>query len=648
MNIFDRIPKPVYFPILLTIIVMILSLFNLQGSSVGMYNKYFYGASYKDSNVIMGQPRAIRSDEWIVQTTLLQSQAELDFPLINNISGLKENISSISDVPAKNWKVLFHPSSWIYFIFPAENAFAFKWWIRAALMLISIYSVFYLLSKKISFSVIGSLLFFFTPFVQWWYSTYAIECITYGSFIIYFFIKFYTASSLLQRLKSYIFLTYFSICFAFTMYPPFQISVFYFCLFFLLGYVIQNGSFLRNKNNIISYVLMGISYIGIVGLSLYLYYMDNKDVIDILRHTVYPGSRDVAGGGYDMFQFISGFYNIQLLSDSKKLPPILGNQCEASTFFMLFPYLFPVTIFITVKQFIQNKKVDFILIFIMMYLFLCTLWLFTGLPHILARITFLNQVTQNRLIIGVGMANLFFLLYYLLFVKIPQNIDFKIAAFISALYAFFINLYVGFYFQSQSSLFIKNNGKIILISLIVAVLVWLLILKKRNLFLGLFLFFSIASTLGINPLYHSLGPLLHSTLSEKVQAIHKSDPSARWAVYDNIILGNFLRANGVRSLSGVYLYPQLDLWKNFDVTEKYINIYNRYAHVYFVYNNKEPSLFKKLGEDIFVVNIDPCNKDFAKLNVKYYVFLTKVESACLKQKANIPYSSMPVFIYERI
>jgi len=55
------------FPAFIFFIYIFLVLFRIHSSSIGMYHKYFYGEK-KDPNLIFSQPRAIRSDEWLVWT----------------------------------------------------------------------------------------------------------------------------------------------------------------------------------------------------------------------------------------------------------------------------------------------------------------------------------------------------------------------------------------------------------------------------------------------------------------------------------------------------------------------------------------------------------------------------------------------------
>ena len=88
--------------------------------------------------MIAGSPRGVRSDEWVVNTQMIIAQAANDFKRVNyNIGG--QDMSLISDVPYKEWSIMFKPQNLTFFIMPLEYAFAFKWWLLGFSLIISCY-----------------------------------------------------------------------------------------------------------------------------------------------------------------------------------------------------------------------------------------------------------------------------------------------------------------------------------------------------------------------------------------------------------------------------------------------------------------------------------------------------------------------------
>ena len=125
------------FPVLATIVLILLTVFKINGSSVGVYD-YLLGGDYS-SNAIVGEPRTVRSDEWVVNTPFIISQIQNNEPLLNKDIASGQDMSLVIDVPYKDWSILFRPQNLIFFTLPIEYAFAFKWWFLAWLLCMSVY-----------------------------------------------------------------------------------------------------------------------------------------------------------------------------------------------------------------------------------------------------------------------------------------------------------------------------------------------------------------------------------------------------------------------------------------------------------------------------------------------------------------------------
>jgi hypothetical protein len=125
------------FPVVLLVIVLILALFRVSGSSVGYYNQLF-GTGH-DANLLYGQPRAVRSDEWLVTTPMTVAQWRSGFSSTNEKIGDGVDMAAIFDVPYRDWSALFRPQNLSFFVLPLENAFAFKWWLLGGALAAAVY-----------------------------------------------------------------------------------------------------------------------------------------------------------------------------------------------------------------------------------------------------------------------------------------------------------------------------------------------------------------------------------------------------------------------------------------------------------------------------------------------------------------------------
>ena len=86
------------------LVIVVIVTFNLNGSSLGVWDKYVSQRDDgKKTDVIFGQNREVRSDEWLVQTPFYLSQAEEDFPLVNEDYSLNgQNMIIAYNSPVKD------------------------------------------------------------------------------------------------------------------------------------------------------------------------------------------------------------------------------------------------------------------------------------------------------------------------------------------------------------------------------------------------------------------------------------------------------------------------------------------------------------------------------------------------------------------
>ncbi|MDD2482676.1 MAG: hypothetical protein PHE32_02365 [Candidatus Shapirobacteria bacterium] len=638
--------KSLYWVYFVLIIFSLLVFFGINGSSVGIWSKYFYGDA-PDKALILFEPRGIRSDEWLVGSPFIISQSHSIWSTTIP-QGFGSKLITMLPVPTVSFKTLFHPNTWGYFFLPIKQAFAFNWWLNDLILLIFSYLFFIAITKKVFFSVLFSLIILFSPFVQWWRGA-ALVTPAFGFAILYFTLEIFNYKKNSDLVKNVFFLNYFLICYLFILYPPFQVSVGVLLLLFVIGYILNNKNSL-DKKRLLTLIFVSCFVLVVSIICVFLYFFEFKNIINTIQNTVYPGKRFALGGGYGWINLLNGFYNIQLLDNIKGAGPWF-NQSEASNFLLMYPFIAPICIYLLIRQIIV-KKIDWIFTANILYLTLATMWLFVSLPSWFSKITFLYLVPINRMLIGVGIADLFLTIYFLFKIKITKTKRYIIASFVLSLIAFGLNIYIGFYLLHNYPAFIQNEFKIILISLISGMLVFLLLQQKIKLFIFVFLGYLIISTYRINPLYLGVDSIINTPLAKKIQTIEKINKGEfKWIVYETGMLGQYFIANGVNSVSGVYLYPQIDFIHIFDPQEKYINIWNRYANVFFVNEKNKINDFELIGVDQFKINIDPCDKKLKDLKVKYYLFITKNNYSCLKEIDKFTTISDYVnylYLYERI
>src|SRR5688572_20935068 len=150
------------FPVVLTFLLLIFTAFGIHGSSIGTYHTALHGPTAEDPNLLFGEPRSIRSDEWLVNTQLTIAQENNGYQRINQNIGNGQDVSLLSDAPYKEWSTFFKPHNAAFFALPFDNAFAFKWWVMGYLLALSCYFfTLCLLPGKRMLAALLSIAFFF-------------------------------------------------------------------------------------------------------------------------------------------------------------------------------------------------------------------------------------------------------------------------------------------------------------------------------------------------------------------------------------------------------------------------------------------------------------------------------------------------------
>ncbi len=248
-----------FFPVILLLPLVLLTTFKISGSSIGVYHNYFYGTT-RDSSLLSGTPRLVRSDEWRVNTQMTIAQENNHYNRINHNIGDSQDMSVLPDEPYKEWSELFKPHNWAFLILPFEQAFAFKWWIMGYLVIISCYFfILTILPGRKLLAVLLSLALFFSAFLQWWYVISALGCVYYSLFLLTAFIYLIRSKTRRQSLLLSLLISYLLVSFGLLLYPPFQIVCALAAATFGIGFLVQHSRLTPRKALLEKVAVLAIS-----------------------------------------------------------------------------------------------------------------------------------------------------------------------------------------------------------------------------------------------------------------------------------------------------------------------------------------------------------------------------------------------------
>jgi hypothetical protein len=643
------------FPALLTFILILLTLLQISGSSIGIYHTFFYG-DQPDKDLLLNHPASIRSDEWIVNTQKTLAQKNNDFEAINKNIGNGEDATLLSDLPYRDWTIIFKPYNLGYLVLPFDNAFALHWWMFSYFLVLSAYFfALMLMPGKKLLAILLSLGFLLSPFFHWWYVYGALATVFYSLFGLTVFMKLLHSKKHLHSFLWSLLLMYVATAFIFILYPPFQVPCAIILVAFAIGYTLNNRKAIEGKvlrNNLL-YAFGAVLLAGsMVAFALY----QKRDAVNTLMNTAYPGHRIVKSGGYSKEHFLSSdlspiFQSTTRAAAYSHPDPATNavNQSESSNFILVFPFLLLPMIYLAYKQYKRKKTIDYVLVSLSVVLLGFMAWLFIPGLDTFGKISLLDKVPQSRLLIGFGLINFIFLV---LFIKSYSEYKKRFSLTHSAVYGaaiLVLYLVMNFHVLSVFPDFIGYKSAITF-ALLFPIVIFLFM--RRYFIAGLIILvaFSFVSIYKIHPVYEGTEVLTETPLS---QAIRRSDPDTgkRW-ISEDIILENFAALNGRPSLTGVHLYPQLSLWDKLGQTEKK-ELYNRYAHVNFTFNREVGTYTKPFlrspAADQFNVKISPCDPFFKDNNVGFLITSVKFEpgvNTCTHLLEIVTYPKLTFYIYK--
>lgn len=600
---------------LLVIILFVLCvIFEISGSSIGMW-RYCIGSDLETSGDILGTARAIRGDEWVVNTPFAVSQ-EQNKPenyqyISNTIRGDETDVFIVYGQPVKDISMIFRPFQWGYLLFGSAKGLSFFWCGRIIALFLVIFELGMLTTKKRKdISLILALLTILSPAVEWWFAVNGfVEMMVFGGLAILLLQKYMTTDNFWKRL---LYLIIIGICgggYILVFYPAWQLPMAYIFLGLAIWTIIENRKQFKVKFRDILSIILVIALI--LGMLLNIY-MKSKDTISLVMNTAYPGARCEIGGGMGekYFQYPS---NLFFTLDDQDLGM---NVCEAAVFFDLFP----VGLILAAMVIFKEKNKDPLLIILLVISALFGIWCVIGLPKFLAKITLLYLSPAKRTFVVVGFLNILMLARAMALIKKPMSKTASIA--ISTILMITVStICINSFPEYYGSLKIA-------ITMFILIILYFLVFtykneKMKNLLIPVLTIVLMFTSFLINPIRKGLDVITEQPVGKEIQKI-ESQESGLWIVEGaGYPLFNFPIMYGASTINSTNVYPNLDRWKLLDPDGQYEEIYNRYAHITIELVNEEEARFELIVQDAFKLYL-PVNK-LKDLDVKYIFTVNDLE-----------------------
>lgn len=589
----------------------------LNGSSIGQWQQ-FLAEPHPVRGLLLSTPKKVRSDEWVVWTPSVLSQARQTppFPIENSDLGYGR-APLLMSVPVAYYTMLFRPQLWGFFVFDLERAFSFYWCAKVfGLLLAPIWLLRQIGIRDRAVVLFGAVLIFFSSYVQWWFSSPAMlpEMIASWAMCVGCVIALWRETAWRKLIAATAGLIFFGVNFALCAYPPFQIPLLYLAAALLAGFWWENRDARERLHTRRGLILLGAA-VAAMAVALVPFYVDVRATLAVIADTEYPGQRRSTGGGYSLLKYFSGL--IGFFESEDKVPPGFPNICEASNFYPFWIFAVGGMLVGRVRHRIPIAPTALLLTLLLVTLSLFCLF---PLPPLFNRISLLDRAHEARVLLVIGLANILLVCIFL------DRYRQQVFSFFSGIAGGLITATgIAAYFYAvhvNAPQFFAGWSHLLLLLLPNAVVVGMFFWSKGRRWLPLvFGSLLICSTALINPVMRGLGPLVGSAAFQEVERIHRVDPQSKWVVYDDYVFAQLVKAAGAQVFNGTKVIPDLELLRQLDPERHSEAVYNRYAWIICVPQVfPEVVSFSLLQPEFYRVTLPPGLPFLREGNYNYYVF----------------------------
>lgn len=587
-------------------IIILAVIFEISGTSIGMWKNFMPDGTVTDDGIILGQSRPIRSDEWAVHTPMTLSQYYGGFPVFGDIfRGSSTDMYMVYGQPVMDWSIIFRPFQIGYLFLSPAKGMAFYWVGKLVMLVLVSFEMGMLITKKNKLlSLTYAAMMAFAPVVQWWFGANSFpEMLIYGQGIILCVAVYMHTSKYWQRILCGL---GFIICggaYILVMYPAWQIPFFYVFLLVGIWVIIERRKefkFSAKKDIPIiagSAVIMGICIIAIL--------IRSWETIQAVMNSAYPGNRtEIGGNGLSLLFKYPG--NVFLPIDDGLT---FSNQSELSSFYSLFP----IGAILSFLVLFRDKIKDKLLIIMLVLQLLFGIYVVLGFPEWISKVTLLSNSQGTRTVIALSFINVIMLIRSIavrksgvkLYIALPTALLLA-----TAMTYYSKRLVYGEYF----------NYLYMAVSIIILVVLFFLTLYKSKLVQTAFCIFMCFTMLFVgglvNPVRRGIDVIDNNRISQTIRQISKDNIGDLWIAESGAwVEGNFIAMNGGSTINSTNTYCNTEMWEKLDPTGQYEEIYNRYAHIAVSLVKDTPTTIELLQTDLIQLNLNVEELDL--LDVKY-------------------------------
>jgi hypothetical protein len=657
-----------WFPVVVALVGVVLVALGISGSSTGSYWTEF-GTGH-DADLLVGQPREIRTDEWLVQSSWIVSQVQQGFPVFNHTlpGGMDATIQN--DLPSWDWSSVFRPHVLGFLLLPLDQGMAVRWWLPLIGLVVAVYAfVVTVLPRRPVLAAFVAAAVAFSPLIQWWFLPTTIWPVAWAFAALTAILWCLRSTTTWVRWTISAVAAYLTVTMVMSIYVPYMVpaalAVAVVGVAFLVGHVralvlgdaLPSGdrdgggrAVLATLRGIVPLIASVVGAVVVIGV----WVATRAATIEAVLGTVYPGQRLQATGPVSFDLSVALFAGPFTRSLQHGSAAGLGvNQSEAAVPILTAVFLIPGLIWCLVLG-ARRRRTDWPALGVLVTLALVFAFLQIAHWDRLAHLLLLDRTTDARLRL------VFDVLAPIAIALVVQRLDatrtiaagaaapgtaasaaapavvpaavpggrapWSVALWGPALVLGSVAVvYVMLKIEGSDVLDVSRAWKVVVVLLAVGVLLVL----RRWATTGAFLLLvaSLIVGLQVNPLYRGVYDLNDTRAGKDIAAIEAKDPDAQWVGIGGRYATPLLVESGVTAFNGVQTYPPERMWREVDPSGRYEDEWNRLANVNWVVGSGAPVVSNPYRDQI-QVTFDGCSR-FAQRHVDYVLSEEPIDSSCL-------------------
>jgi hypothetical protein len=556
-----------------------------------------------DGVALLGHPRVIRGDEWLLLSPLAIAQANHvpRFPVVNaNLGEDGQNmlIVGMTGAPVLHPTAIAKPATWGFFFLDLRRALSWYWQFPVFACLFAMWGVVAVLTRAPwRESFVAALLFSM--------SCYAAAWSNWPAYAVFFACSaFLSLVGILQqgktpfRLACGLALGLSSAGVFFMLYPPWQVSLGSLFLALTIGYVLRERAHVAIDRIALSAFALALA---VPATLVAWWWHDAHPAIQAMLATIYPGQRhELTGGGMPLGELLRGFANFATLPQDN---PRYTNQSESASFYYLFLPLVVATL---------RRRFDWVVAALSAAVVGILCFMLFGIPLWLAKATMWARVPPTRADLALGVGVLLLSVVVVLRDKAEDRSRRRSMLAAAAAIAWAAIVFVALRQLGPGLMEDLGSVRLALVLLATATAGYFLAMRDARPFLALALAASIATTWSFNPV--SVAPN-RVALEPQLAAVPRA---GRVVSLDSNVPAMYLLAAGIGVANGGFYYPPRSMWSRLDPRGEKAPVWNRYQHLNFAAGAAEAPAYFRVEQsalDAVTVTLDPARFDFTRLGV---------------------------------